>query len=85
MSTPPTSEQLRKDIESCRSDIARIEGQQESAIATRERLLAEAKELNIEPGDLHKEAMRMREDVALVIASAQEEIANMRGSETSAE
>ncbi len=63
MSIIPTIDQLRKDIESARSDVLRIEGQQESAGEELTALKAEAGEMGIAPTKLREEADRIVEDV----------------------
>ena len=64
MSIIPTIDQLRKDMESARNDVVRIEGQQESAGEELTALQAEAGEMGIAPKKLREEADRIVEDVS---------------------
>ncbi len=79
MTVTPTIEQLRKDIDSARTDLARLEGQQQSAVAELSKLEAEATELGLDPTNLMGESTRIRDDVNTVVSVVREEIDAMKG------
>ncbi len=66
-------------MDSCRSDLAKIEGQQESAEAEIAALNEEAKELGVEPGDLRDESIRIVDDVQEALGAVKEEVTNVTG------
>ncbi len=74
MTAPPTIDQLRKDIESARTDLARLEGQQQSAETELSKLEAEAKELGLDPNGLAEAASQIRGDVNIALASVHDDI-----------
>ena len=74
MPTIPTTEQLRKDIDSARTDLARLEGQQQSAEEELAKLEAEATELGLDPNDLTGAASQIREDVHTAVTALREAI-----------
>jgi uncharacterized protein (DUF3084 family) len=77
MTLIPTVEQLRKDIESSSTDLARIEGQQESAQEELAKLQAEAEELGIKPDNLSAESRRILDDVNTAVEAVREEIQSL--------
>ncbi len=79
MTVTPTIEQLRKDIDSARTDLARLEGQQQSAVAELAKLEAEAKELGLDPTNLIGESTRIRDDVNTAVSAVREEIDSLKG------
>ena len=74
---PTNIAQLRKDMDSCRSDLAKIEGQQESAESEVVALEKEAKELGIEPGDLRDESIRIVDDVQVALDAVKGEVTSV--------
>jgi predicted nucleic acid-binding Zn-ribbon protein len=74
MTVTPTIEQLRKDIESARTDLTRLEGQQESAQEELVKLEEEAQNLGIDPAHLTSEAVRIMDDVAEALVGIREEM-----------
>ncbi len=76
---PTNITQLRKDMDSCRSDLAKIEGQQESAETEIATLNKEAKELGIDPDDLREEADRIIDDVQEALGAVRGEVTNATG------
>jgi chromosome segregation ATPase len=73
MSISPTIDQLRRDIDSARTDIARIEGQQESAQEELTRLKTEVEGMGLDPANLDTEATRIQEDVDVAVKAVQAE------------
>ena len=78
MTTVPTIDQLRKDIASARTDLARLEGQQQSAAEELSKLEAEAKELGLDPDGLAAAASQIREDVNIALESVQADIQELK-------
>ncbi|KKN84421.1 hypothetical protein LCGC14_0288830 [marine sediment metagenome] len=74
MPTIPTVDQLRKDIASAHTDLARLEGQQQSAETELAKLEAEATELGLDPSDLTGAATQIRGDVDIAVTAVREEI-----------
>lgn len=75
----PTIDQLRKDMDSARTDLARIEGQQESAQEELTRLEAESRELGFEPENLSTEANRIMGDVNEALVGVRREVEALVG------
>lgn len=73
-----TIDQLRTSLASSRTDIARIEGQQESAASTLAKLEAEVEELGLDAENLLVEAEKILEDVELATKGVAEEIASLQ-------
>lgn len=74
MTATPPIDQLRKDIESARTDLARIEGQQESAQEELAKLEEEAQGLGLDPKKLAAEANRIADDVNAALTGVREEV-----------
>lgn len=74
MIATPTIEQLKKDMESARADLIRIENQQEGAKDERTKLIQEATDLKADPDALYEEANRITEDVHTAVAGVRAEI-----------
>ena len=66
-------------MDSCRSDLAKIEGQQEGAETEIAALNKEAKELGIEPDDLREAAERIIDDVQEALGVVRGEVTNVTG------
>lgn len=64
-------------MESCRSDLAKIEGQQESAETEMAALNKEAEDLGIEPDDLREEAERIIDDVQEALGAVRGGVTNV--------
>jgi uncharacterized protein involved in exopolysaccharide biosynthesis len=73
MTIIPTIDQLRKDMDSARNDLARIDGQQQGAREELTKLEVEAGELGIAPDKLNEEATRITEDVYTALQAVQAE------------
>ncbi len=69
-----TIDQLRKDIGSARTDLARIEGQQESAQEELTKLEEEVQSLGLDPKNLYAEANRIMEDVQVALVGVRQEV-----------
>lgn len=74
MSILPSIEQLQKDITSARTDLTRLETQQEGSAAEITKMEAEVQGLGIEPDNLTKEVARIREDVNTAVKAVQAEM-----------
>ena len=75
----PTIDQLRKDITSARTDLTRLETQQEGAVAEKTKLEAEAKELGAaDVTELNSKAVAIRADVNAAITSVREEMQSLQ-------
>lgn len=79
MTVIPTTEQLRNDIESARTDLARLEGQQQSAEKELVKLEAEATELGLDSNNLLGAASQIREDVDTAVTAVRGEIQALKG------
>lgn len=79
MKATPTIEQLRKDIESARADLIRIESQQEGAQKELAGLNQEVGELGLDPTNLYGEANRIAEDVETAVEGVQAEVDALTG------
>ncbi len=79
MTATPTVDQLKRDIDSARADLIRIESQQDTAQKEMAKLEEEVRELGLDAANLYGEANRIAEDVHTAVTGIQEEIATLTG------
>lgn len=81
MSLTATTDQLRQDIDKCRADLARVEGQRERDAEELDKLTKEAEALKFDPDPekLRTAAQRIREDVETALTGVKQDIMTLRG------